>query len=49
MDHGLIKTGVLLFFLLFFLGVVAWTFLRGRDGGFDHDAHLPLEDHDRTR
>jgi len=38
------KTAALLFFFLFFCGVVAWTFLSARSRGFAHDAALPLDD-----
>ena len=42
------KTAALLFFFLFFCGVVAWTFWSRRARGFSRDAELPLDDADLT-
>jgi cbb3-type cytochrome oxidase subunit 3 len=38
------KTGALLFFFVFFCGVVIWTFWSRRSRGFSHDASLPLDE-----
>jgi cbb3-type cytochrome oxidase subunit 3 len=37
------REGALIFFLLFFLGVVLWLAL-GPDQRFQHDAQLPLDE-----
>ena len=44
MSPAFFKTAALLFFFLFFCGVVAWTFLSTRARGFAYDAALPLDD-----
>lgn len=40
---ALSREGVLIFFILFFVGVVLWLAL-GPDHRFEHDAKLPLDE-----
>ncbi len=43
-DVSLWKQLALLFFFLFFCGVLAWVFFSARASQFSHDASLPLDE-----
>lgn len=38
----------LLFFFLFFLGVLAWVFRPGARKKYEHDAQIPFEEDDNN-
>jgi cbb3-type cytochrome oxidase subunit 3 len=43
-DINVLKQISLLFFFLFFVGVVVWAFASHRSRNFNHDAGLPLDE-----